>query len=124
MKIRKNDFVIITSGKRRGEKGRVLKINHKSQRAIVEGRNMVKRHRKATQQGEEGTIVTMEAPIHVSNLMIYSEQAGRGVRVCMKYQGANGELFDTRHAAKLSFSGDGMRVQKVRFCRKTGEIFE
>jgi len=124
MRIKKNDLVIILTGKERGLTGRVLRVDPRHNRVVVEGRAIVQRHRKANQQGQEGGIIPREAAIHASNVALYSEKAGRGVRVCARYVGVNGQMFVTRELAMQSFGEVAAKVKKVRFAPKTGEVFE
>ncbi len=78
--IRKGDEVVVISGKDKGAKGKVIQVLREQERVIVEGVNRVKRHTKAQQQGgragNTGGIITVEAPIHVSNVMLVE---GKGV---------------------------------------------
>ena len=67
MHIKKEDQVIVISGAHRGKSGKVLKVIKKSDRVVIEGINLVKRHTKAA-QNQQGGIVEKEAPIHVSNV--------------------------------------------------------
>jgi len=69
-KIRKEDLVQVIAGKERGKQGKVLKINHENGRVIVSGLNMVKKAMKKKSQTDRGGIVEIEAPIHISNVMI------------------------------------------------------
>jgi large subunit ribosomal protein L24 len=96
MRIKKGDNVVIISGPYKGVKGKVLKAFPKTQKVIVEKVNFIKKHTKANQRNPQGGIVTKEAPIHVSNLMIFNEKIhdvtravfkevdGKRVRVCQK----------------------------------------
>ena len=70
MNIKKGDTVKVIAGKDKGAQGKVISVLREEQRVIVEGVNRVKRHTKATQQGGTGGIITAEAPIHVSNVML------------------------------------------------------
>ena len=124
MKIKRGDVVIILSGKERGMQGRVLRVDTKSDRVFVEGRNMVKVHRKANGLGQEAGIISKEASVHVSNVALYSEKLKRGVRVCSRYVGQDEKLFASKREALNSFSDPVQNVKKVRFCAKTGEIFK
>ena len=81
MHIKKADTVIVISGKDRGKKGKVLQVNTKSQRVIVEGVNMVTKHQKPTQKVQQGGIIHQEASIDVSNVMLYDSKAKAGTRV-------------------------------------------
>ncbi len=124
MKIKRNDVVIILSGKERGMQGRVLRVDTKSDRVFVEGRNIVKVHRKANALGQEAGIISKEASVHVSNVALYSEKLKRGVRVCSRYVGQDDKLYTSKREAMDSFSDPVKHVAKVRYCVKTGEIFK
>jgi large subunit ribosomal protein L24 len=123
MKIKKGDVVIILSGKEKGAKGRVLRVDTKSDRVYVEGCNIVKRHQRANAAGLESGIISKEAGIHVSNVALYSEKLNRGVRVSARYEGKDGALFATKSEALVSYGDPSAHVAKVRYCAKTGEIF-
>ena len=81
MHIKKGDTVIVISGKDRGKKGKVLQVNRNTERVIVEKINMVTKHQKPTQRVQQGGLVHQEAPIHVSNVMIYDSKSKAGTRV-------------------------------------------
>ena len=81
MKIRKGDRVQVIAGDDKGKVGRVLSVDETKQRVIVEKVNFVKRHTKARRQGVQGGILEREAPIHLSNVMLYDDKAGRGTRI-------------------------------------------
>ncbi len=72
MRIRKGDTVQIINGKEKGKTGQVLRTLPTENRVVVEGINLRTRHVKPTQEGESGRIVTEEASLHASNVMIYS----------------------------------------------------
>ena len=124
MKIKRGDVVIILSGKDRGMQGRVLRVDTKSDRVFVEGCNIVKVHRKANAQGQEGGIISKEASVHASNVALYSEKVKRGVRVCSRYVGKDNTLFTSKREALDSFDQPVAHVAKVRYCAKTDEIFK
>ena len=125
MKIKRGDVVIILSGKERGMQGRVLRVDTKSDRVFVEGRNMVKCHRRANPAiGREAGIVSKEASVHASNVALYSEKLKRGVRVASRYVGKDDALFESKREAMNSFGEPVAHVAKVRYCVKTGEIFK
>ena len=89
IKIRKGDTVVVIAGDDKGTMehprlGRVLSVDEVKQRLVVEKVNMVKRHTKARRQGVKSGIVEKEAPIHVSNVMLYDPKAERGARVGMR----------------------------------------
>ncbi len=82
MKIKKNDQVLVVSGKDRGVVGRVLKTLPEKQRAIVEGVNMIKRHTRPNPQRQvQGGVVEREAAIHASNLKLLEPESKQPTRV-------------------------------------------
>jgi large subunit ribosomal protein L24 len=81
MKIRKNDTVIITAGKDRGKRGKVRRALPSEDRVIVEGLNMIKRHSRASRATRQAGIIELEAPIHVSNVMLLCDKCGKPTRV-------------------------------------------
>jgi large subunit ribosomal protein L24 len=84
IKIRKGDTVQIISGDSRGKTGRVLAVDEVRQRVTVERINMVKRHTKARKAGAQSGIIEKEAPIHISNVLLYDSKAQRGSRISMR----------------------------------------
>ena len=99
MSIRKDDTVIVLSGKDKGKKGKVLTVMPKDGKVIVEKVNVISRHQKPRKQGEEGGIIKREAPIYACKVM----------RVCPKCDNP------TRPAHKTLADG-----KKVRVCKKCG----
>ena len=97
MSIRKDDMVVVLSGKDKGKQGKVLAVDPKGGKVVVEGINMVSRHTKPRRQGEEGGIIKKEAPMYACKVM----------RVCPKCGKA------TRPAHKTLADG-----KKVRVCKK------
>lgn len=81
MKIRVGDNVEVIAGKDAGKQGEVLAINAKKDRVVVEGVNKVTKHIKPSQSDPEGGIVTVEAPIHVSNVAYYDKKLKKAVRL-------------------------------------------
>jgi large subunit ribosomal protein L24 len=79
-RIRKGDTVQVIAGDDKGRTGKVLSVDEEKQRVVIEKVNFVKRHTKARKQGKSG-IVEKEAPVHISNVMLYDERLQRGVRV-------------------------------------------
>ena len=79
--ITKGDQVVVISGDQKGSRGKVLKALPRKQRVVVEGINVVKRHRKARQQGEESQIVSFPAPIAVSKVMLIDPKTNAPTRV-------------------------------------------
>jgi large subunit ribosomal protein L24 len=81
MKIKKNDTVKVIAGNARGKTGKVLRVYPARQRIIVEGVNLVSRHRRPSQTNPQGGITRQEAPIHVSNVMLVDPKSGEPTRV-------------------------------------------
>ena len=103
MRIRKGDTVQVINGKDKGKTGEVLKTLPLENRVIVEGVNLRTRHVKPTQEGESGRIVTEEASLHASNVMVYSTQKKVASRV---------EVFIDK---------DGSKKRRLK---KTGELID
>jgi len=101
--VKKNDRVKLIAGKDRGKIGKVLYVDRKRQRVIVEGLNLVKKTKRPDQQNQKGGIIDIEAPVHVSNVMLVCPKCDRAVRV-RKKQLENGK--------------------RVRVCVKCGEMFD
>ena len=102
--IRKNDTVIVRTGKDRGKRGRVLRVIASTNRLVVEGVNMIKRHtRPNPQKNIKGGIVEREASIHASNVMLVDPDSNEPTRIGMQLQ------------------GDGRRV---RVTRKSGTVVD
>ncbi len=80
-RIRRGDVVQVIAGDDKGKTGRVLSVQRDRNRVVVEKVNMVRRHTKARRQGQQGGILEKEAPIHLSNVLLYDDKAGRGARV-------------------------------------------
>src|ERR1700743_806386 len=86
MRIRRDDQVVIISGKDRGKSGKVLRTDPKKSRVYVEGLNIIKRHEKPRSTGDMATaspggIVEKEGPIHVSNVMMLDPKGNKGTRL-------------------------------------------
>jgi len=81
MKLRKGDNVIVSKGKDRGKKGKILKLFPESNTAIVEGVNMTKKHMRPTRENPKGGILTKEGFVRVPNLMLVCPQTGKPTRV-------------------------------------------
>jgi large subunit ribosomal protein L24 len=101
--VKKDDTVIVITGKDKGKKGRIIAAYPRENRVLVEGINMVKKHAKPTQQNPQGGILDQEAPIHVSNVMLIDPKSGKPTRVGYKVL-ENGE--------------------KVRIAKKSGEVID
>lgn len=82
---KKNDVVIVISGKDKGKTGKILKVMPEKNRAIVEKVNFIKEFiRRDQSRNIQGGVMEKEAPIHVSNLQLYCSECGRGVRIRKK----------------------------------------
>ncbi len=101
-RIRKGDQVVVITGKDKGKKGEITRVA--GDRVVIANINVVKRHTKANPQaGQAGGIVEREAPIHISNVMLFNPASGKGERVGFK------------------MLGDG---RKVRVFRSSGEAID
>jgi large subunit ribosomal protein L24 len=87
--IKKGDTVFVNSGESKGSKGRVLEVDVKKQRAIVEGVNMMSKHTKPNAENPNGGIIKKEAPIHISNLMLLDPKSGEPTRIGRKLNDKN-----------------------------------
>ena len=87
--IKKDDTVIVLTGRDKGKKGKVQKVLVKEERAIVEGINMVSKSQKPSAKNPQGGIVKQEAPIHISNLSLIDPKSGKATRVSIKHEGKN-----------------------------------
>jgi large subunit ribosomal protein L24 len=82
-RIRKGDQVVVTTGKDKGKKGEVVRVL--GEKVVVSNINVVKRHTKPNPQaGQPGGVVEREAPIHISNVMLFNPATGKGERVAFK----------------------------------------
>jgi large subunit ribosomal protein L24 len=101
--IKKNDLVMVISGKEKGKSGRVLKVLPEKEKALIEKINFIKKHSRPHGQQRRGGIIEREAPLHLSNVMLLCEKCNKPVRI-------------------------GHRIvegsKKARFCRKCEEIFD
>ena len=87
MNIKRNDTVIVLSGKDKGKKGKVITAMPKEEKLIVEGINMATCHMKPRKQGEEGGIIRREIPIRACKVALYCKKCDKGVRVGYKLDG-------------------------------------
>ena len=95
--IKKGDTVFVNSGESKGQQGRVLEVIRKSDRAIVEGINLVSKSTKPNAKSPQGGIIKKEASVHVSNLMVVDPSTGKPTRIGRK---ANGEGRLVRYSKK------------------------
>jgi large subunit ribosomal protein L24 len=103
MKIRKNDNVLVITGKDRGKTGKVRFAYPKKQKVLVEGVNFVKKHSKARGAVRQAGIIDLEQPLDVSNVMFVCAKCSKPARIGFR------KLEDGR---------------KIRFCRACGEVVE
>jgi len=103
VQIRKNDSVMVITGRERGKTGKVLRVLPDQDTVIIERVNLVKRHTKPKGPQQTGGILEKEASIHVSNIMLMCDKCNAPVRIGHKVL------------------GDG---KKIRTCRRCGEAFE
>lgn len=103
MKIKKEDLVLVISGKYRGKRGRVLKALPQKKKLIVEGINLVKKHIRPKREGEKGQIITFPAPIDVSNVKLICPKCRKATRIGYEF---------------LSQKNTKRSRQKVRICKK------
>jgi large subunit ribosomal protein L24 len=106
MKVHKEDQVVVISGNDRGKQGRVLKVYPETNRVIVEGVNFIKRHTRPSQKQPQGGIVTKEAPINASNVMIICPKCNTKTRVGSK---------------TITDENRGKKVH-VRYCKNCDEM--
>ena len=85
IKIKKGDLVKVIAGKDKDKEGKVIAIDHKNGRVTVEGVNMLTKHTKPSMTNQNGGIVTTEAPLHISNVMLKAD--GKATRVGYKMDG-------------------------------------
>ena len=80
MKIKKNDTVVVISGKDRGKNGKVLRALSDTNRILVENVGLHKKNQRPRKSGQKGEVISMPSTIHVSNVMLYCSHCGKGVR--------------------------------------------
>lgn len=102
IKIKKNDSIVVISGKDRGKSGKVLNIYTNTNRVLIEGIGLKKKNQRPRKSGQKGEIITMPSSIHISNVMLYCSHCGKGVRV--------------------GFQKSESNVEKVRICKKCKSI--
>ena len=98
MNIKKDDKVVVLSGKDKGKEGKILTADPKAMKVIVEGVNVATKHQKPRKQGEEGGIIKVETPIYASKVQLVCPKCGKATRVAHKIEGD----------------------KKVRVCKKCG----
>jgi large subunit ribosomal protein L24 len=85
-RIRKGDLVVVISGKNKGNRGKVLRVIHKTERVVIERVAMVKRHTKPSQKNPQGGIIEKEGSIHISNVMPVDPNTDKRTRVFFKVE--------------------------------------
>ncbi|MCC7363680.1 MAG: 50S ribosomal protein L24 [Dehalococcoidia bacterium] len=83
-KIRRGDKVVVIAGKDKGKRGEVRSVINKTDRVIVEGVNIIKKHQRARQAGQQSQIVEREAPLHISNVMLIDPNTDQPTRVTFR----------------------------------------
>jgi large subunit ribosomal protein L24 len=91
LKIRRDDEVVVISGKDRGKTGKVLRVDPKKQRVTVEGVNIVKRHQRPQPNAPqiEAGVIEREGPIHISNVQLIDPKTKKGTRVGITREGGS-----------------------------------
>ncbi|NEW82940.1 MAG: 50S ribosomal protein L24 [Mariniphaga sp.] len=79
--IKKGDTVVVIAGNSKGQEGKILEVVRETERAIVEGVNLVSKHTKPNAKSPQGGIIKQEATIHVSNLMLKDPKTGKPTRI-------------------------------------------
>ena len=87
MRIKKNDNVMVITGKDRGKQGKVLRVLLEDNKVLIEGMNLKKKHQRPRKQGEKGQMVDMPHPIDLSNVLLSCSSCGKGVRMGAKMNG-------------------------------------
>ena len=103
-RVRKGDTVVVIAGKEKGKRGKVLRVDHKKNRVVVERVMMVKRHTKPTQTNQEGGIIEKEGSVHISNVMPIDPGTDKPTRVKVKKDGGAG--------VRVAKSGTNIEAQK------------
>jgi len=103
MHVKKGDTVQVITGKDKAKVGEVLQVFPETSKVIVKGVNLKTKHVKPQQEGESGQITTVEAPVHSSNVMLYSTKQNVASRIC------------------YTFDDSGRKVRKLK---KTGEVID
>ena len=86
MNIKKDDKVVVLSGKDKGKEGKILSADPKALKVVVEGVNVATRHQKPRKQGEEGGIIKVETPIYASKVQLVCPKCGKATRVGHKIE--------------------------------------
>ncbi len=101
LRIKKNDMVMVITGKDKGKTGKVLRVFPKTERVLVEKINIAKKAKRKTQQDQQGGFIDLEMPLHISNVMLVDKKTNK----------------PTRFGVKVLKDGS-----KVRVSKKSGEV--
>ena len=104
IKLKKDDIVVVLAGTSKGKEGKIIKVIPSTNRAIVEGVNMVSKHTKPNAANPQGGIIKQESSINISNLMLVDPKSGKPTRVGRRRDEKLGKL--------------------VRFAKKSGEVIK
>jgi large subunit ribosomal protein L24 len=117
LSLRKNDQVQVISGREKGKTGKILKVDAKNGRVLIEKINLVKKHTKPSQQSPQGGIVEKELPLHYSKVLLLCPKCNCGRR--------HGISLVSKTAKKGAKGTSEKAAQvKVRICKKCGETLE
>lgn len=112
LKIKKGDTVVVLRGKERGKTGEVIRVLREENRVIVKDVNIVKKHVKGIPNVREGGIYEMEAPIHISNVMLLCPKCNKPTRVGFRIQREGDELKKYRYCKKCNENIDLVRTKE------------
>ena len=115
MRIKKGDYVQVISGEEKGKKGRVLRVMPRKDKIIVEGINYIHKHMRKTQKNPQGGRVQKEAPVHVSNVMMFCPNAQSPTRTFYRYE----EVKEQQDKQSKESTGEKVKRVKVRYSRKS-----
>ncbi len=115
-KIKKGDTVLVVRGKKanKGQKGKVIKVIPQKNRVVIEGVNIVKKHLKEIPNVREGGIVEIEAPVHISNVMLVCPNCGKPTRVGFRVVKEKNVLRKYRYCKKCNENIDLVREKQLR----------
>jgi large subunit ribosomal protein L24 len=103
LSIKKNDTVLVITGKEKGKKGRIISVDSTRNKILIERINLIKRHTRPSKKYAQGGIIEKEAPLHISNVMMICSKCGKPARI------GNTVLSDGK---------------KARVCKKCKEVIE
>jgi len=105
--VRRGDLVVVTKGKDKGKRGRVLRVvSHRNgDRVVVEKVNLVKRHTKANQKNPQGGILEKEGTIAIANVALWDEKLGRGTRTRIQVDGDTKVRVGVKSGTKFEAAG-------------------